>query len=360
MRKILTHITALFCLPIISTAQYTAVSDADALAVAKNIEHVINDSGDINYMHHLFDMPSFVSKIKEKSELANNQNFMAGFLKSFNMLTFGDQMLANAKNGSIDLLRQYKKDNRQHILMRAFGDGGMNYMDFTLIRVKDSIKTSDVYSYISGEDMSTTAAGVINMLADENNLAELKTAIPVLRKLTVLKRQKDFAGEKQAIETLDTSIQHIRGIQVFYIDACRHINNTAYKEALEKFAALYPDASNAYLLMIDAYYLNKDYEKALYAVNKLDSLVGGDAYQNFYRGNLYNVMGQKAKSLEMYEKCFAVYPYIKNNMQRLVAAYLAAGQTNRAKAVIEKYKTGPKYNEDDLSSLYAIYPQLKE
>ena len=43
------------------------------------------------------------------------------------------------------------KNEEMHLLFRAFGDGGLNYQDITIIKVKDSLRAADIFSYQLGE-----------------------------------------------------------------------------------------------------------------------------------------------------------------------------------------------------------------
>jgi len=75
-----------------------------------------------------------------------------------------------------------------------------------------------------------------------------------------MKKEKllgNFKAVKESFDTPDTRYQQNKVMQVYNIDACRHLDNNLYRQALENYGKLYPDATNGYLLMLDMYYLNR-------------------------------------------------------------------------------------------------------
>jgi len=221
------------------------------------------------------------------------------------------------------------------------------------------VKTGDVYNFLTGEDISKTFAGLLGSdpsMTGDGSSGSGEAFLELIKR----KNEKDYKGELEEINKLAPSVRRTKLVQVINIDASKNISNEAYTAALEEFANLFPNEPNTYLMMLDAYYLNKDFDKALFAVNKLDSLVKGDPVLNLFRGNIYKDLGDTAKSLTSFEKCFAYDPYIKNNMQQLAATYAEANEMDKAKAVIEKYKQNPRFQDEDIAILYQLYPALKQ
>ena len=341
-------------------AQQTTVTATEAKELGIKMEAAVIN-GDTSFLHTLIDTKSLVKNIEVKSKALKNTGFKRGFLETFNMGQFGDQTIAVVKSGGYKMLKGYEKEGKEHLLFRAYGTGGFNYQDFTLIKVGSAIKVEDVYSYISGENLSTTLATTLDA---EFNSADSKDAITQEAKVIIqigkYKKQGNYIEEKELFEKLETNLQNNKGIQMLYIDACRHINMGLYKTAIEKYVSLYPNEANAYLMMIDVYSLNKEYEKGIGAIEKLDSLLGGDPYLYFYEGLLYKKAGKLAESKANFEKCFDAEPTIIVNMQQLTDDYYIEGDYEKAKAVINNYKKTPNFKPDDLAPLYKAYPSLKD
>jgi hypothetical protein len=197
-------------------AQVPAVSAEEALTLAKQIETGMN-SGDASVLHNLFDVPSFAAILGEKSEAAKTTGFMEGFLTSFTFKTFGDQTLKHIRNGSFRMLRSFEKDGQRHLLFRVFGTGGLNYYDFLLVKVKDSVKPADVLPYITGDLMTSTVAAVIDLAVNgTKDMSQLSSEMAAIVKMKNEKLQGNFQAVKESFDKLDIRYQQSKIFQVIY------------------------------------------------------------------------------------------------------------------------------------------------
>ncbi len=333
------------------------VTDADAKELAMQLEKSVRNENP-QVLYNIFDRDGLKKNIQNQGP--NLSSAQVNEVVSTTVLNeFGDQIIGAAKDGSYKMIRIYDDSGRKHMLFRMFGEGGLNYHDYTLIKVNGSVKADDLYTYLSGEEISKTLANLISV-TDGKDASNGSDEAQAIVKIADYKKKADYTAEINLFKTLDSKVQKNKSLQLLFIDASKHISDDDYKHALEGFAALYPNDPNTYLLMLDVYYLNKEFDKAMFAINKLDSIVKGDPLLDLYRGNIYKEMGQAAESRASYEKCFAYDPYIKNNMQQLAASYADSSQYDKAKAVITKYKQNPKFKDDDITPLYTLYPALKD
>ncbi len=332
------------------------VNNDEAKTLAAGIEKSVkNDNPDV--FDNLFDRSSLRKNIAK-----SNPDISSGDLNDLVSPTtlnqFGGQLLAAIKGGTYKLLRMYDDSGIKHLVFRMYGDGGLNYHDFTLVKTHGEVKAADMYSFLTGEQISATFANLMTLNTVKSNDNTAKSNFFV--KIMAYKNKGEFKNEIDVFNSLDSADRHNKTLQLVYIDACKHIGNDEYKKALEDYEALYPNEPNAYLLMLDVYYLNAEYDKALMAVNKLDTLVKGDPVLNLFRGNIYKQMFKAAESKASFEKCFAYDPYIKNNMQQLAASYADDKEYDKAKAVIARYKQNPQFMEQDIEPIYTLYPVLKD
>jgi hypothetical protein len=106
--------------------------------------------------------------------------------------------------------------------------------------------------------------------------------------------QDEYAKASQEYEKLPASIKKEKAYQLMHVSIQSHLSNESYIGALNEYKALFPNDPNMYLLMIDAYTLQKNYPMALESVNKLDSIVGKDPFQDYERGLIYKLMDDTA------------------------------------------------------------------
>lgn len=355
--KHLLGICLLFTIVTFTACTHTEpVTNDEAKATAAAIEKAVRNQKPDGLLN-LFDIALLRENVAKQNSHLSKTDINAAITEGA-IRQFAAKVVQSVRAGSYKLLRIYDTGGVRHMVFRLFGDEGINYHDFTLIKINGKVKAGDVFVFLTGENISKTFA--VFLASDPSFTADGPPgAAEDFVKLIALKNKKDYSGQIELIDKLTPRLRKTKVVQLINIEAARHMNTESYKDALEEYANLYPNEPNTYMMMLDVFYLTKEYDKGLYAVNKLDSLVKGDPVLNLFRGNVYKGMGDKAKCRECYEKCFAYDPYIKNNMQQLAATYAEANEMDKAKAVIEKYKQNPRFQDEDIAILYQLYPALK-
>jgi hypothetical protein len=317
------------------------------------------NNGNPEALNHFIDLQSLLDKIREKSEAAKDPGFKEGFFSS-GMSKFGDQILANIQGGSYRLMREYDRGGTKHLFFRMFGKGGLNYQDYSLIRVKDSIRASDIYAYTSDENVSSSMAILVNVASAANkDSRDIPEDLAIMTKLIQYKKKGDNAAAKETYDKLDTRYKENKAIQVIYIDICKQIDVGLYKAALEHFSVSFPGMPSCYLMMVDMYTLSKEYEKGLAVIDILDSLAGKDPFLDYYRGNFFRLLNKESQSLACYERVYAYDPGIFYNDYKLILAYARAKEYVKAKAVIELYRKSPQFKQGYIDQIYEKHPELK-
>lgn len=335
------------------------VTDAEALAAGHALETAVGN-GDVYSINHFLSADSLLENIRQKSKWLRDPSIMASFRSTFipsiTNGNFGREILATTRNGNYRLLREYDKDGTKHLLFRLFGDGGLNYHDYKLVRVGDSVKAGDLYTYSLDEWTSSQLARLTDMMGQSSTLTDDVKAIQKMR--DELNKQ-DYTAAKQSYDQLDKIYKNSKAVQLLYIHACEHIDLGLYQKALQDYATTFPDAASSYLMMLDLYYMKKEYGKGIDAINKLNKVVGGDPFLDYYRGNIYTLMNKPADAISCYEKVFKYDPTIKINVLKLIGQYAASNQKDKAKKVIAAYMQTPTYHSGDLNTVYDQYPDLR-
>jgi tetratricopeptide (TPR) repeat protein len=334
------------------------ISSEEAQAAAKRIETATN-SGNPAVLNQFLDLDSLVGIIQQKSQAMRDPEFQAGFVPPFKagFAKYGQQIVTSIQTGNYRLLRNYEIGGVRHLVFRMFGSGGLNYHDYTLIRIRDSIKSSDVFVYTTDEALSSTLGKMVDMM---NNSAEhLPEEVGILMKLNQQLAAKDYTSVKEQYEKLGEKYKQNKAFQLINITACHQLNPRLYETAIEQYASRFPDAPSAYLMMIDLYYSRKEIDKGVAAVDMLDKLIGDDKALDYLRGNFYRLAGKQAESIACYEKVYRYDPTLGMNVHALVAAYEEAGEKEKAKTVITGFKKTNSWRESDFHDLVAKYPDLR-
>jgi len=340
-------------------ARSQPITDAQALAAGHALETAINTGNSFVIDHFLYP-DSLLERIRQKSKMLKDAEFLKGFKSSFiptlSKGSISKQVLMATHNGSYRLLREYDKGGRKHLLFRMFGDGGLSYHDFILVRAGDSVKAADLYTYVSDEWVSSSVARITDMLGQG---IDPVSDVGIIKKMTEDLSDARYMDVKSTYDSLVPGFKKNKSIMTIYIAACHHIDLGLYQAALEEYGKTFPDAASSYLMMLDLYYLQKEYDKGLACIDKLDEIIGGDALLDYFRGNIYLAMNKKPEAITCYEHVYRYDPTMKINVLRLCAMYAATNQSDKAKKVISEYMQTPGYHIGDLNPLYDEYPDLK-
>ena len=344
---------------VLASAQPPAVTNEEALRLAHKLESEVN-AGNPTTLNHLIDPELLVSRTSEKSPILKNVTYRKGFLEGVALSTgvYGQQTVANIKGGGYHLVRVFESGGVRHMLFRLHdGRAALNYFDFLLVKVNDSIRAADVYIYASDEYMSTTISRLVNNVnADKKEApAELQFVAGMIERF----QKKDFAGIKQFFENNDSKMKEDKGMYLFYVNACKLVDANKYQEVLEHYITHFPDAASGYLMMIDLYYTKKDPVKGLASVEKMDSLIGKDTFLNYYRGRCYDMLGRKEETVRCFEATYRYDPLFERNTIRLIVAYAVNKENDKAKTVIGEYKRTPAFAPENLDAVYSRFPDLK-
>lgn len=356
--KIYTVVVALTLSGLAARTQTRPITDAEALEFGHRLEACFNNS-DSNGIDRLLSREGMLERIRERSHALSDPGYFGKYREGFMSAqgSFGSTFVRSIKRGNCRLLKEFTDKGTPHLFIRLFGAGGLDYDEFSLVRTGDSVRWADISAYSTEEWVSVGIARLTDIAYKSNApVADLGVVLKMGQQM----RSQDYAGVKATYEQIAKEYQGIKMIKLMYVHACHHIDNGLYEKALVEYVTAFPDAASGYLMMLDLYWLLKDYDKMLAAIDKLDKLIGGDPLLDLYRGNALAALAKTSESLGCYERLYRYDPSVTINSLKLARLYAAAGETDKAKAVVTGYKNTGVYREGDLDALYTKYPALKE
>ena len=308
------------------------VSKEEALALGHRIERTIAKH-DTSLLNHIFDERALSKRVGDA--MGNsflNRAMISGAVKGIEKSGLGNRVVhAIGEEGSYQLVHQYEKDGRQHILFRLFGGEGVNYHDYELVKRDDQVKAGDIYIYTSGENISLTLANALSRLNKDATNKDVTRSNNVRDLLD----QEEYQKANDEYEKLPPAFKKEKAYQMIHVRIESHLGTDQYIAALNEYRALFPHDPNMYLLMIDAYTLQKNYPMALESVNKLDSLVGKDPFQDYERGLIYKMMEDTADQRICLERLHRNMPDFQKGTIELAAFYYANHQPDKGKALMQ-------------------------
>jgi len=340
------------------SAQNIPVTDSEAEKLSINLEESI-DHKDPEMLNHLIYFPEFIKRTGSRSNLRDNVDTLTKIANRFGLFKIGNGILETAKNGSFSLVHRFVQDEEIHLLFRAFGDGGLNYEEITLIKVKDSVKAADIFSYELGESYARLFSYLMNDIKSPDAHESMTSREKYGSIFENALNNKNYSVARSAFEKFDEQTQNDKHLSLQYMLACKHLGEKLFRKSVDRFTALFPEEPTPYLLMMVAYVDTKDYSEYGGAIDKLDTLLHIDPFLNYFRGNLIMKMGDLEGALHFYELVFEYDPGIWQNTEKLVACKVRNNELVEANDAIKLYSRTPGYKKDLVESLYANFPALK-
>jgi tetratricopeptide (TPR) repeat protein len=251
------------------------------------------------------------------------------------------------------------KNEEMHLLFRAFGDGGFNYQDITIIKVKDSLKAADIFSYQLGESYASMFSYLIpdTGTIDAHSLLTSKDKYAIIFDNAI--SNKNYSAARSAFEKFDEQTQNDRHLSLQYMLACEHLSEKLFRKSVDHYISLFPEETTPYLLMMKEYVNTKNYKDYAGAIDKLDTLLHTDPFLNYFRGNVVMKLGDLRTALHFYQEAFDYDPGIWQNTEKLVACKVVSNELVQANEAIIMYSHTPGYRKELVEDLYAQYPALK-
>lgn len=310
-------------------------------------------------LNKLISAKLLAGNIAKKQKRRTGSSFVKQVSIALNNAAMGQQIINSIKDaGFYEMVKQYEKDNKQHLLYRLYADGSLNYHDFELGRSNGKVYIADMFIYVSGEDLSQTISNLSKNVSDE--VLESEKDLAALKRMKQLLMENKHEEAKKVYDRLPTELRDQRALQVMHLLICSGLDEETYLKAIDRFRLMYPNEPYMFLMMIDASIMKKEYDDALMYVNKTDSVIDKDPFLDYYRGLLYKLKEDNENATKYFEMVTRSMPHFSDGLLALIEQYFIEKKYDKAKGTIAAYKKNKDYNEDMLSLLRYSYPGYKE
>jgi hypothetical protein len=216
-----------------------------------------------------------------------------GFPKALrNNVEIGMRTIATSK-GTAKYLRSGVRDSKPYALLRYdLGDQGTDYVEYYLT---PSGKVEDWYVHSMATLYSTSARlGLATVFKTDSMLFSIfgtrmasgADAKPFTELRTRLQAQ-DFPGAYRALETFPESFRKTRQWAVMRVTYGGRIDDATHRASLRYLAANFGSEPDLQFMLIDHYFFEENFERALASVGALERTVGGeDAATANLRGSI--------------------------------------------------------------------------
>lgn len=295
----------------------TKITEKEVIALAKKVEALANadkwDEIDKKY----FDYKAFSSVVSKQLNLSKEEEKSLGLESTLSKEGVLRKLSSDIKN--FEFLRVQKINGRFHFLGRIIlKNNGINYIHFSVKKDK-KLMINDGYSFLINDYFSKSVSDVLMfILPDKENEEKdiaAKAELLNMKKIVAAKNQGDYKKMLKLYSGLKDGQRKLKTFLNLRLYAAQNVSNEEYKKAIDYYYKLYPNEPGLTLMMIDRYLLDDNYDFALQAINKTDSIVGGDVYLETLRASVSTLVDDYETARTSYEAYFKKFPNDPDNAE---------------------------------------------
>ena len=353
MKRLSTLILFLSSFPIFNHAQ---IYEEDIYEIVDSIDATVSKE-DAQIINVFFAKDSFLNLVlRTKTEVPEAESFRNDFRRGFERkLDFGKILLEYTSGYYYDFINYYESvDNEVHVLFRLFDDesGGINYHDYILSPINDTLQIIDVYYFRSGERLSKTYNDLYKRVLRDylNNEAssffskkeetESEKAFNTFARVKELYNKEEYQKAYDLYLSIPEKITNTKSFRLWKVTIAGELDGTSkYNAAVAEYEKAHPDDPSLYIIAMDRYFLEGNYEKAMRCVDKLDIAVGLDDFLNYFRGNIYYAQENYEKAIEKYEFIATEYPSFMMGWTNLIEVYHEIKQNSKLIETLTKLQS---------------------
>jgi len=331
------------------------LTNEESIAFAKEIQSSMK-KGEGEFLDNSFEKDVFIEKMK-LPKTRDGKEFGKGIVQKLNL---GKQISNSLTDqDSFEFIKHYVKDGTHHVIFRLHGvkEGTLNYHDYELIKTANKARIADVYIYLSGEMLTETMRNLFNSVFEKSNDAAQQnlTGAEDMKEIKQLMNRGKNAEAKKMYDALPAYLKKSKAVLLFDVLICSSLSNEEYAESIRNFREKFPNEPNMSLMMIDGYFLQKEYPKMLEAINALDAQINKDPLLDYYRYLSYSLMEDDKNARTYLARLVKNMPDFQKGYQELIAIDLEAKNIAEADSLINIYRKKPKFNQEELNTIISYY-----
>ncbi len=267
---------------------------------------------DAAFFNQHFDLDSIVQQIVDQTPAPDS--FSTAFVSGVHeRLNVGDQVSKSLGIGGVYKLLNVDTGATQSekvAIFRLVNEDGLNYHMVNLYATpKGNIRIADIYILMGGMTFSNTLKRIyltdLAAVLDSSEVSKLPLAeqafithIPEIDEVGKWLSKKKFKRALRTIDKLPPILQEDKMVLIMRMNVAFNSKKAAYKKAIQDFKKMYPKDPVVDLMMLDLSFLKQDHKNTLSIIDSIDQKIGGDAYLDVIRGDVYKAMA-KSDSAEV-------------------------------------------------------------
>ncbi|MEH6536586.1 MAG: hypothetical protein V7719_09350 [Psychroserpens sp.] len=220
------------------------------------------------------------------------KSFVSGMKKGLNK--FPNEIIAEVENGSYYDFISYRYDQTLQTYFALFrlysSESGMNYHDFRIHKKDGEMQFSDMYLYISGENLTETLARVMTYtMPDKKLFGLIKTpmdeGISDLIKAMTYNNTGDFKKAYKLMNGITSPLSKEKFFLIFKSLVASNVDDDKYLKSLEDLINTFSDDPTIGLNKVDYHIYKGNYYEAIQVINQLQNETEDD-FLNYMKANV--------------------------------------------------------------------------
>lgn len=319
-------------------------------------------NGEPEYLNQLMDKDVFVERIFEGIELGDDAGKGKGYIKGLkdgiaSSFKYGDVIVTEINNGiSFDYVKTNEYDGRVALLYRLYSEEGLNYHELMLDSIDGELKIVDIYVFAIGETFSDLMKRMVVMqiakyLKEDKISSSLSRRMDNIDKLLNIQRLIK-AGKNEAAMLLILNVEEEAVDKKFLlflkVQASSSLSEDIYTKTINEYVSAFPDDPSVYLLVVDKYIMEEDWEGSIKSIDKLDEMIGGDDFLNYMRSSIYMESGDLDKAEKSNDIIINEYPSFEDSYWNALAIQIEGKEYRKATLTLDAFIIKFEYVFEDL------------
>lgn len=166
---------------------------------------------------------------------------------------------------------------------------------------------------------------------------------------------------EEAVAELNTIPEKYRKQKLFRLTEIQVMatqEEALYIKSMEDFQRDFPDDPCLSLVMIDHYFLKKDFNHVLKELDNIQKIYGKDYILDYYRANCYFSMGDYKKAAVLFKKVAEAVPDFADTWESLLTTCLEMKDHSRAVLIADKLIADFGFVKADIQVFASGYPDF--
>lgn len=221
------------------------------------------------------------------------RSYTEGIVRNFDLASGICREVENG--GKYSLLRVKVVDGRPRALFRMIGSAGVNYHEF-LLEPRGNLRIVDIFVYSNGEWISDVVRRGFLPLARKtrpDRSAPLEPAeqyymenLEAVTEMNRLSREGFHRDALAVYREMPHQLKSQRAVMMQRFDIAMRVGSQEYADAVHDLKQRFPNDPTVGLALIDYHFVRGRYARALASIDRMNELIGGDPYLDFFRANV--------------------------------------------------------------------------